>query len=65
MLIVLGRPDTGDETRKVVSDIPKDRLLIGIHKGKMDGPAKATVQCRALGSMGIRNVKNFIQKLLR
>ncbi|KAF9126247.1 hypothetical protein BGW39_006765 [Mortierella sp. 14UC] len=62
-----GRPDTSDETRKATSDILKDRLInvTFVHKDKMDGPAKATVQRGVLGSMTVRNVKNLVQKLLR
>ncbi|KAG0272967.1 hypothetical protein BGZ95_011240 [Linnemannia exigua] len=64
---VHGRPDTSDETRKATSDILKDRLLniTFVHKDKMDGPAKATVQRGVLGSMTVRTVKNLVQKLLR
>ncbi|KAG0372230.1 hypothetical protein BGX24_000531 [Mortierella sp. AD032] len=64
---VHGRPDTSDETRKATSDILKDRLLniTFVHKDRMDGPAKATVQRGVLGSMTVRNVKNLVQKLLR
>ncbi|KAF9911161.1 hypothetical protein BX616_010659 [Lobosporangium transversale] len=64
---VHGRPDTSDEFLKATSDMLRDRLIAVtlVSKDSLEGPVKASVQKKILGTMKVKNLKNLAQKLLR